>query len=95
MGDRQHQLKPPLDEQVGIGILKGAISGGVLIVPTWELAHYLTDRIGNVRELEPYLSLWSSIEVERGFLAIFAVEHDAVSTDVPRIRKGTDGRGLA
>lgn len=80
--------------KLAIGILKGAISGGVLIVPTWELAQYLTDRIGNVRELEPYLSLWSSVEVERGFLAIFAVEHDATSTDVPRIRKGTDGRSL-
>lgn len=80
--------------KLAIGVIKEAITGGVLIVPTTELAQYLTDRIGNLRELEPYLDLWSSIESQRGYLAIFAVEHDAVSKDVPRIRKGTDGRAL-
>lgn len=80
--------------KLAIGIIKGAIAGGVLIVPTRELARYLTDRIGNLRELEPYFDLWGSVETDRGFLAIFAVEHDATSMDVPRIRKGTDGRSL-
>lgn len=80
--------------KLAIGIVKGAIAGGVLIVPTRGLAQYLTDRIGNLRELEPYFDLWGSVETDRGFLAIFAVEHDATSMDVPRIRKGTDGRSL-
>ncbi len=75
-----------------IGLLRGVVTGGILIVPTRELAQYLTDRIGNLRELKPYFELWSSVQVDRGFLAVFAVEHDGVSTEVPRIRKGTDGR---
>lgn len=80
--------------KLAIGIIKGAIAAGILIVPTSELARYLTDRIGNLRELEPYFELWSSVKTDRGYLAIFAVEHDASSIDVPRIRKGTDGRNL-
>jgi hypothetical protein len=80
--------------KLAIGIVKGVVAGGMLIVPTRELARYLTDRIGNLRELEPYLELWGSVQADRGFLGIFAVEHDATSTEVPRFRKGTDGRGL-
>ena len=78
--------------KLALGLIKGAITGGVLIVPTRELAQYLTDRVGNLRELEPYLDLWSSIGATRGYLGILAVEHDGVSESVPRIRKGTDGR---
>ena len=80
--------------KLSVGLLKSAIAGGVLVVPTTAFAQYLTDRIGNLKELLPYLDLWKSIPVSRGYLAIFAVEHDAESFDVPRIRKGTDGRAL-
>ncbi len=55
---------------------------------------YLTDRIGNFAELEPYLDLWSAVPCENGVLEIVVVEHDAESFDVPRIEKGTDGRAL-
>jgi hypothetical protein len=75
-----------------LGMLKGKLIGGVLIVPTRKLYPYLTDRIGNWDELVPYLDLWRSIPIENGVLEIIAVEHDATSTDVPRIPKGTDGR---
>jgi hypothetical protein len=77
-----------------IGLMRRVISGAVLVVPTRELAQYLTDRIGNLRELIPYLDLWRTIPVERGYLGIFAIEHDATSLSVPRIKKGTDGRAL-
>jgi hypothetical protein len=70
------------------------ISGGLLIVPTADLAQYLTDRIGNYRELSSYFPLFSALAVENGYLGIAAVEHDATSHDVPRIAKGTDGRAL-
>ena len=80
--------------KLAIGIVKGALAGGVLIVPTKNLAQYLTDRIGNLEELEPYFDLWGSVAARRGYLGVFAVEHDATSTSVPRIRKGTDGRSL-
>lgn len=80
--------------KMGLGLMAGVIAGAVLVVPTRELAQYLTDRIGNLRELLPYLNLWRALPVERGFLAIFAVEHDKASLDVPKIAKGTDGRAL-
>jgi hypothetical protein len=55
---------------------------------------YLTDRVGNFAELEPYFALWRSLPVTEGLLLVIAVEHDAVSRTVPRIPKGTDGRAL-
>lgn len=65
-----------------------------LVVPGNELKQYLTDRIGNIGELKPYFPLWSNIPGIKGALRIIVVEHDAVSTDVPKIPKGTDGRAL-
>jgi hypothetical protein len=55
---------------------------------------YLTDRIGNFAEIEPYFELWRALQVEAGLLVVIAVEHDGVSSSVPRIPKGTDGRAL-
>lgn len=80
--------------KMALGMLQGSLVGGVLIVPTREMYVYLTDRVGNLAELEPYFPLWESIPVEDGFLGIIAIEHDAVSKDVPRIPKGTSGRAL-
>jgi hypothetical protein len=71
-----------------------SIAAGVLVVPSRALYVYLTDRIGNVRELEPYFSLWKSIPCRQGVLEIVVIEHDATSENVPRIPKGTDGRAL-
>jgi hypothetical protein len=76
-------------------LLEGKIAAGTLIVPTRALYKYLTDRVGNMQELEPYLELWRSIPCKNGVLEIIAIEHDAASIDVSRIAKGTDGRALA
>lgn len=73
-------------------LMKGYLAGGFLVVPSNSLYAYLTDRIGNVGELRPYLPLWSSVSVRNGALRILVVEHDATSKTVARIRKGTDGR---
>lgn len=70
------------------------ISGGVLVLPSERLYPYLTDRIGNYRELEPYLSLYTDLKLESGYLGVIVVEQDATSTDVPKIQKGTDGWAL-
>jgi hypothetical protein len=78
--------------KMALGLLKGSLAAGILIVPTSAFAYFLTDRIGNYRELEPYLDLWRSIPVDAGILEIIAIEHDDESTDVPKIPKGTDGR---
>lgn len=80
--------------KMALGLLKGILVGCVLVLPTREMYKYLTDRVGNFPELEPYFPLWSSLNCEVGLLAVIAVEHDAVSKDVPRIPKGTSGRAI-
>jgi len=37
--------------KMALGILKKILIGGALIVPTREMYNYLTDRVGNFREL--------------------------------------------
>lgn len=81
--------------KMSLGLLKGNISAGVLIVPSRNMYQYLTDRVGNYSELEPYLDLWRAVRCDNGVLEIVVIEHDDVSYDVPRIPKGTDGRALA
>lgn len=80
--------------KMALGIMRKVLIGGVLVLPTRHMYRYLTDRVGNYSELEPYFPLWTSVPVEEGLLAVIAIEHDAVSKSVPRIPKGTDGRAL-
>jgi Restriction endonuclease BamHI len=77
-----------------LGLLRGILLGSALVLPSRKLYPYLTDRIGNFEELEPYFDVWRAVALQEGFLAIFVVEHDAVDSSVPRILKGTDGRAL-
>ena len=72
----------------------GGLIGGFLVVPSDNLKTYLTDRIGNIGELRPYLPQWRSIPISKGVLRIVVVEHDGTSSQVPRIPKRTDGRAL-
>jgi hypothetical protein len=72
--------------------IAGDCMGGILVLPTAELAQYLTDRVGNWEELEPYFPVIERYQWDRGALAVVAIEHDRVDLKVPRIRKGTDGR---
>ncbi len=77
-----------------LGLLRGVFLGAVLVLPSRKLYAYLTDRIGNYEELEPYFDVWRSVHFEEGFLAIFVIEHDQIDNSVPMITKGTDGRVL-
>lgn len=77
-----------------LGFLRGVFLGAALVLPSRKFYHYLTDRIGNYEELEPYFDIWRSIQLTVGFLAIFVIEHDEVDPKVPTITKGTDGRAL-
>jgi hypothetical protein len=74
----------------------GAIQVGVLIVPSRELYEHLTDRIGNIKELAPYLGFWRLYQasVGKGMLCICVVQHDADTDDVkiPYLKVGKDGR---
>jgi hypothetical protein len=81
--------------KLSLGILNRVLVGGALVLPTRRMYQYLTDRVGNVEELEPYFPLWKSLQCDEGILAIFTVEHDAVDRNAPRIAKGTNGRALA
>ncbi len=80
--------------KLALGIQRKVLLGGALVVPTRGLYAYLTDRVGNYDELEPYFDVWRSPRGSGGVLAIIAVEHDSLSEKVPLIRKGTDGRAL-
>jgi hypothetical protein len=80
--------------KMSLGLMKGVLVCGILVVPSRNLYRYLTDRIGSMEELDPYLDLWRSIRCKHGVLEIVAIEHDATSTDVPRIPKMTAGRAL-
>ncbi len=80
--------------RIALGLLKGYVSGGVLMVPSRKLAPWLTDRIGNAAELTPYHELWRTWTFPSCYLGIVTVEQDAESLAVPRIPKGTDGRAL-
>lgn len=80
--------------KMALGMLKRVLTVGILIVPSRKLYQYLTDRVGNFDELEPYVDLWKAIQIAIGVLEIFVIEQDAESKKVPRIPKGTDGRSL-
>jgi len=77
-----------------LGMIKGTLVGGALIVPTRAMYRYLTDRVGNYEELEPYFDLWRMVELKNALLVVIAIEPDGVGADVPRIPKGTNGRAL-
>jgi len=77
-----------------LGLLRDVFLGTALVLPSRKLYPYLTDRIGNYEELEPYFDVWRAVEIQEGFLAVFVIEHDALDSNVPRIMKGTDGRAL-
>ncbi len=69
--------------KMALGIIKKVLIGGLLILPTRNMYKYLTDRIGNFPDRDPYFPLSKALKVEEGFLAVIAIEHDAVSLSVP------------
>lgn len=73
-----------------LGMKRGLFGAAVLIVPTRALYKYLTDRVGNLDELMPYLEIWRSDSID-GRLSIVAIEHDREDRSVRKIPKGTDG----
>lgn len=79
--------------KIGLGLQDKTVCGGILVVPTRKLYRFLTDRVGNFEELSSYFRFWSAL-AHKGYLGVIAVEHDAESLEVPRIKKGTDGRAL-
>ena len=80
--------------KMAVGLIDGILAGGILILPSREMYQYLTDRIGNFAEIEPYFPVWQNLLVNNGVLAVIEIEHDSISWEVQRIIKGTNGRAL-
>jgi hypothetical protein len=82
--------------KLSIALARKKIDVGVLILPSRLLYEHLTDRVGNIGEISPYLDLWANLRpyVSEGLLAITVVEHDALTDDeaVPYLAVGRDGR---
>ncbi|MGN7414609.1 hypothetical protein [Paenibacillus sp. SAF-068] len=79
------------------GMLRNQLLGGVLVLPSREMYEYLTDRVGNFRELAPYFDVWqkANYNIEEGYLYVIEIEHHGLTDDSAyRIIKGTDGRAL-
>ena len=81
-----------------LALMAGLADAGVLIVPSRALYPHLTDRIGNWREICPYLAFWQAAGnnpiMRKGLLAITVVEHDELvgNDSIPYIKQGIDGR---
>lgn len=84
--------------KLSIVLATNKIQAGVLILPSRDLYEHLTDRIGNIGELSPYLGMWHSMgaAVKRGLLAITVVEHDELTDDpsFSYLKTGKDGRSV-
>jgi hypothetical protein len=80
--------------RLALGLLRGSIVGGVLVLPSRLLYNCLTDRVGNFQELEPYFEIWQKLPLNAGMLVVIEVEYDATDSSIPLIRRGTDGMSL-
>jgi len=80
--------------KIAVGIIRKVIIGGILILPTKNLARYLTDRIGNFEEIAPYFSLYEHVFVNSGTIGVISVDYDSTSEESPLIPKGRDGNAL-
>lgn len=69
-----------------IGITTGNLNMGILILPMKSMSFYLTDRVANYEEIEPYLLLWSNIP-----LAVIGFDADRYDPNAPILSKGKDG----
>ncbi len=77
--------------KIALGIIQKQLIAGFLILPVRSLSKYLTDRVGNYEEISPYFTMYSHLQIEKGFIGVLGVEHDKTSEDVILIPKGKDG----
>jgi hypothetical protein len=78
-----------------VGLVNHILAYGILILPSRDMYQWLTDRVGNFEEIEPYFIIWENhSKVQNGVLAVIEIEHDKTSSKSPKIGKGTDGRAL-
>jgi hypothetical protein len=62
------------------------------VLPSRNLYKWLTDRIGNFQEIEPYFPVWAKLDYPlECVISVYEIEHDAEDVSVPLIPKGSDG----
>ena len=69
-----------------VGIEKGELDLAMLMMPIKKMSFYLTDRVSNYEELEPYFLLLDKVP-----FAVFGFDAEEYSTDAPLLPKGKDG----
>lgn len=76
-------------------VLEYKIDLGVHVLPSREFYNYLTDRVGNISEMNPYLNVYKRIELpKKSCVIIIVVEHDKLDPEAPPIPKGLDGMSI-
>lgn len=69
-----------------VGIKQHELDFAFLMMPVKTMSFYLTDRVSNYEELEPYFLLLDNIP-----FVVFGFDADKYSADVPILAKGKDG----
>lgn len=69
-----------------IGIIKNEITIAFLMMPIKKMAFYLTDRVSNYEELEPYFLLLKKVP-----FIILGFDAEKYDTNAPLLPKGKDG----
>lgn len=74
------------------GLIEDQIDIGIHALPSREFYQYLTDRIGNIREMRPYIDVYKCIELPASKCClILVVEQDKTDPKAKPIPKGSDG----
>ena|ERR1700677_280676 len=74
-----------------LGLIDKKLSGGILVLPSQKMYPWLTDRIGNFDEIEPYFPIFKHLNLKNGILAVVVIEQDGLSKNIPLLKKGQDG----
>lgn len=72
--------------KLSLGIQVGELDLAVILLPIHELSYYLTDRVSNYEELEPYFSLVEDIP-----FIVIGFDAEEYTTAVDPLPKGKDG----
>ena len=85
--------------KICLALMGELIDAAVVIVPSNKLNVHLTDRVGNIRELQPYFYFWGAFgrSLKKGLLAVVEVEQDDLIKSVDErdfIPRGDDGNAF-
>ncbi len=77
-------------------VIENQVELGIHVLPSRAFYNYLTDRVGNITEMLPYLDIYKRVQLPKNTcIVILVVEHDKLDEKVPPIPKGRDGMSLS